>query len=83
MAIVRALVAPSFFLPLCWYFNFFPLGGTTEFVGGFKKHHLRHLLVPHNIFAKKPTKKLDFFENIVFPVYFDFYKILCGNNRWR
>jgi hypothetical protein len=30
-AIVRALVVPRFFPPFCWYFNFFPLGGTTEY----------------------------------------------------
>jgi hypothetical protein len=30
-------------------FQFFPLGGTTELVGGFNKHHLRHLLVPQNM----------------------------------
>jgi hypothetical protein len=32
--IVRALVVPRFFPPFCWYFIFFPLGGTTELVGG-------------------------------------------------
>jgi hypothetical protein len=47
-----------FFPAIRLVFQFFPLGGTTALfmVGGLKKHHLRHLLVPQNIFAKNQNK---------------------------
>jgi hypothetical protein len=45
---------PSFFPPLCWYFNFSPLGGSTEFVGGFLKASLAPCIYwYHTIFLQK------------------------------
>jgi hypothetical protein len=68
-----------FFPPFCWYFNFFPLGGNTEFVGGFFKSIISDIYWYHTIFLEKKQKKTGKNEvknvdnQTIFPMYVIMY----------